>query len=108
MVLVGLGVSMRGSDQATGAMFSYVDLERRVRRDHPLRTIREAGERAGGRRHLLYLTRRGVPVIGHIGLRPQAVPEEGSFRARGARPDEAQCVIAEALPPRRPAPSAWW
>ncbi len=31
---------MRGSDQATGAMFSYVDLERRVRRDHPLRTIR--------------------------------------------------------------------
>lgn len=31
---------MRGSDQATGAMFSYVDLESRVRRDHPLRTIR--------------------------------------------------------------------
>ena len=31
---------MRGSDAVTGAMFSYVDLESRVRRDHPLRTIR--------------------------------------------------------------------
>lgn len=31
---------MRGLDQSTGAMFSYVDLESRVRRDHPLRTIR--------------------------------------------------------------------
>ena len=31
---------MRGSDAVTGTMFSYVDLESRVRRDHPLRTIR--------------------------------------------------------------------
>lgn len=44
-----------------------------------------------------YLSRRGVPVIGHVGLRPQAVLAEGSFRARGAKPEEAQCVIAEAV-----------
>lgn len=32
---------MRGSDVRTGELFSYVDLEERVRRDHPLRAIRE-------------------------------------------------------------------
>ena len=32
---------MRGSDQRSGALFSYVDLESRVRSDHPLRPIRE-------------------------------------------------------------------
>jgi hypothetical protein len=31
---------MRGSDEKTGALFSYVDLEARVRPDHPLRLIR--------------------------------------------------------------------
>ncbi len=32
---------MRGSDVRSGSLFSYVDLEQRVRADHPLRTIRE-------------------------------------------------------------------
>ena len=31
---------MRGSDERTGSLFSYVDLDTRVRGDHPLRTIR--------------------------------------------------------------------
>lgn len=31
---------MRGSDGRSGSLFSYVDLEARVRRDHPLRVIR--------------------------------------------------------------------
>ncbi len=31
---------MRGGDNLTGKLFSYVDLEARVRRDHPLRAIR--------------------------------------------------------------------
>jgi transposase len=31
---------MRGSDKVSGALFSYVDLEKRVRADHPLRVIR--------------------------------------------------------------------
>ena len=31
---------MRGSDAACGALFSYVDLDKRVRPDHPLRVIR--------------------------------------------------------------------
>jgi transposase len=31
---------MRGGDERSGELFSYVDLEKRVRSDHPLRTIR--------------------------------------------------------------------
>src|SRR3954467_1498694 len=31
---------MRGSDEVSGSLFSYVDLESRVRSDHPLRPIR--------------------------------------------------------------------
>ena len=31
---------MRGDDNRTGELFSYVDLEARVRRDHPLRAVR--------------------------------------------------------------------
>ena len=31
---------MRGSDAASGALFSYVDMEARVPATHPLRTIR--------------------------------------------------------------------
>jgi transposase len=31
---------MRGADDRTGELFSYVDLEKRVRQDHPLRVIR--------------------------------------------------------------------
>lgn len=32
---------MRGGDERSGELFSYVDLEARVRKDHPLRAIRE-------------------------------------------------------------------
>jgi transposase len=31
---------LRGTDERTGSLFSYVDLEARVRKDHPLRVIR--------------------------------------------------------------------
>ena len=32
---------MRGTDQRSGSLFSYVDIEERVPREHPLRRIRE-------------------------------------------------------------------
>ena len=35
------GVAMRGTDEASGALFSYVDLEERVPAGHPLRKIRK-------------------------------------------------------------------
>ncbi len=37
---------MRGSDERSGSLFSYVDLEARVRADHPLRTIRKIANAA--------------------------------------------------------------
>lgn len=37
---------MRGSDERAGSLFSYVDLEARVRPDHPLRPIREIANAA--------------------------------------------------------------
>ena len=37
---------MRGTDGQSGSLFSYVDLEARVRRDHPLRSIREIANAA--------------------------------------------------------------
>ena len=40
------GDGMRGSDEQSGSLFSYVDLEARVRRDHPLRPIREIANAA--------------------------------------------------------------
>jgi len=45
---------------------------------------------------IAYLVRRGVPVMGHVGLRPQAILAQGGFRARGRTEAERQAVIAEA------------
>jgi transposase len=37
---------MRGSDEGSGSLFSYVDLERRVPKNHPLRPIRDIANEA--------------------------------------------------------------
>lgn len=42
-----------------------------------------------------YLVERGVPVMGHVGLRPQAVLVEGGFRARGREAEERNQIVAE-------------
>jgi len=39
-------VAMRGDDEISGSLFSYIDLEQRVRIDHPLRAIREIANAA--------------------------------------------------------------
>jgi 3-methyl-2-oxobutanoate hydroxymethyltransferase len=43
-----------------------------------------------------YLVRRGIPVMGHVGLRPQAVNVDGAFKAKGRTEDERTRVLAEA------------
>ena len=43
---------------------------------------------------IAYLTQRGIPVMGHVGLRPQALLVEGGFKAKGR--GEAERVLAEA------------
>jgi 3-methyl-2-oxobutanoate hydroxymethyltransferase len=43
-----------------------------------------------------FLVKRGIPVIGHVGLTPQAVNALGGYRARGRDDAEADKVIADA------------
>ena len=43
-----------------------------------------------------FLTRRGIPVIGHVGLTPQAVNVLGGYGARGKNVDEAQLIEKDA------------
>jgi 3-methyl-2-oxobutanoate hydroxymethyltransferase len=43
-----------------------------------------------------YMVDRGVPVMGHVGLRPQAVNVDGKFRAKGRTIEERERVLAEA------------
>ena len=58
---------MRGSDERSGSLFSYVDLEARVRVGHPLRTIRQLANAAladlRGDFAALYPARLGRPSI---------------------------------------------
>jgi 3-methyl-2-oxobutanoate hydroxymethyltransferase len=43
-----------------------------------------------------FLTHRGIPVIGHVGLTPQAVNVLGGYGARGKNPKEAKKIISDA------------
>lgn len=45
---------------------------------------------------IAFLTRRGIPVIGHVGLTPQAVNVLGGYGARGREDIEARKIIADA------------
>ncbi|WP_395647587.1 3-methyl-2-oxobutanoate hydroxymethyltransferase [Terricaulis sp.] len=54
----------------------------------------EAGEYIGAT--IKFLVDRGVPVMGHVGLRPQAVNVDGKFRAKGRTREERARVLAEA------------
>src|SRR5688572_26949127 len=45
---------------------------------------------------IAFLVARGIPVIGHVGLTPQAVNALGGYRARGRDDAEAMKVIADA------------
>lgn len=43
-----------------------------------------------------FLVKRGIPVMGHVGLRPQAVLVDGGFRAKGKGADERARILDEA------------
>lgn len=44
-----------------------------------------------------FLVRRGIPVMGHIGLMPQSVNTLGGYRARGKATDEGASIMADAI-----------
>lgn len=43
-----------------------------------------------------FLTQRGIPVMGHVGLTPQAVNALGGYAARGKSKAEAKKIVADA------------
>ena len=45
---------------------------------------------------IAYLVRRGIPVMGHVGLRPQSVLVDGAFKAKGRTNSERAQVMDEA------------
>jgi transposase len=61
---------MRGGDEQTGELFSYVNLEKRVRSDHPLRAIRGLVNEA-----LVALEQEFAALNAPIG-RPSIAPEK--------------------------------
>jgi 3-methyl-2-oxobutanoate hydroxymethyltransferase len=105
MILHGQAV-MRASRRALVAVdmpFGSYEGGREIAYANAVRILKETGAQAvkleGGveiAETIAYLTRRGVPVMGHVGLRPQAVLTDGGFRARGKRADEAAGVMADA------------
>ncbi len=46
---------------------------------------------------IAFLTQRGVPVIGHVGLMPQSVNSLGGYRARGRDEIQAADITADAV-----------
>jgi 3-methyl-2-oxobutanoate hydroxymethyltransferase len=45
---------------------------------------------------IAFLTHRGIPVIGHVGLTPQAVNVLGGYGARGREEREAEKIVSDA------------
>jgi len=69
-----MGVAMRGDDGICGNLFSYVDLEKRVRADHPLRVIRQIANAA-----LKSLSGEFAKLYSPIGR--ESIPPERLMRA---------------------------
>lgn len=55
-----------------------------------------------------FLTERGIPVMGHIGLTPQATNTMGGFKTQGRTRRPGPPIFRMPAPWKRPAPSALW
>jgi 3-methyl-2-oxobutanoate hydroxymethyltransferase len=105
MILHGQAV-MRGSSHALVAIdLPFGSYERSPEQafDTASRIMMETGAQAvkveaaqGVADSIAFLTGRGIPVVGHVGLRPQAVNLDGGFKARGRNDAERERVLAEA------------
>jgi 3-methyl-2-oxobutanoate hydroxymethyltransferase len=79
---------------------SYDDAEEAVR---SARALMEAGAQAvkleGGASHVAQIEAiiaAGIPVMGHIGMLPQSVREEGGYKVKGRTQAEAEALLADA------------
>jgi 3-methyl-2-oxobutanoate hydroxymethyltransferase len=105
MILHGQAV-MRGSEHAMVVVdmpFGTYEASPEVAYANAVRILKETGAAAvkveagpSVPRTIAFLVERGIPVMGHVGLRPQAVNLDGKFRAKGRTADERERVLAEA------------
>ena len=97
---------MRGSERALVVVdmpFGSYEESPEIAFRNAARVIQETGCTAvkleGGARMaetVRYLTQRGIPVMGHIGLTPQGVHVAGGFRTVGRTQDEWPAIEADA------------
>jgi 3-methyl-2-oxobutanoate hydroxymethyltransferase len=105
MVLHGQAV-MRGSKRALVVVdlpFGTYEESPEVAHRSAVRILRETGCQAvkvesskGIAQTIAFLVERGIPVMGHVGLRPQAVNVDGGFVAKGRFEQEREKVLEEA------------
>jgi 3-methyl-2-oxobutanoate hydroxymethyltransferase len=105
MILQGLAV-MRGSRRALVVVdmpFGSYETSKEQAFTSAARVMKETGCGAikleGGSRMaetIRFLTERGVPVMGHVGLTPQSINALGSFRAQGRDTADWAPIVADA------------
>lgn len=105
MILHGQAV-MRGSKRAMVVVdmpFGTYEAGKEAAYENCARVMKETGAQAVKVESgptvpetIAYLVQRGIPVMGHVGLRPQAVLNDGAFKAKGRTEEERERVLAEA------------
>lgn len=105
MILHGKAV-MRGSSRAMVVIdlpFGSYEQDRATAWQSASRVMMETGAQAvkvesggGVADTIAFLVDHGIPVMGHVGLRPQASNVDGGFRAKGRTQAEIDRVMAEA------------
>ena len=105
MILHGQAV-MRGSRRAMVVVdmpFGSYEGGREIAYANAVRVMKETGAQAikvesgpAVADTIAFLVERGVPVMGHVGLRPQSVLVDGRFRAKGRTNVEQDQVLGEA------------
>jgi 3-methyl-2-oxobutanoate hydroxymethyltransferase len=105
MILHGQAV-MRGSKTAMvvidmpfgsyeGSLETAYNNAARIMKETGAQAVKvEAGETVA--ETIAYLVKRGIPVMSHVGLRPQAVMIDGAFKAKGKAGDERQRILDDA------------
>jgi 3-methyl-2-oxobutanoate hydroxymethyltransferase len=106
MMIMHAQAVMRGSARALVVVdmpFGSYERSPQTAHESAVRVMQETGCQAiklesgkGIADTIAFLVDRGIPVMGHVGLRPQAVNVDGGFKAKGRFEDERERVLAEA------------
>jgi 3-methyl-2-oxobutanoate hydroxymethyltransferase len=106
MILQGKAV-MRGAKRALVAIdlpFGSYEESPQHAFQSAVRVMKETGCGAvkleGGQRMaetIRFLVERGIPVMGHVGLTPQAFNTIGGFKVQGRDPHAAETILADAI-----------